>query len=84
MIYLCYELMIQQERDPIERVRKLILAHDFATAQELKVLFGLLRLPTIMFSKKKDYKPSQNVFLVDIEKKCITKAHGFEHTLLGR
>ncbi|CAN6170407.1 unnamed protein product [Urochloa humidicola] len=27
---------IRQERDPIERVRKLILAHDFATAQELK------------------------------------------------
>jgi TPP-dependent pyruvate/acetoin dehydrogenase alpha subunit len=26
-----------QERDPIERVRKLILAHDLATAQELKV-----------------------------------------------
>ena len=44
MIYLCYELMIKQERDPIERVRKLILAHDFATPQELKVLFGLLRL----------------------------------------
>jgi pyruvate dehydrogenase E1 component alpha subunit len=38
---------IRQERDPIERVRKLILAHDFATAQELKVLFGLLRLQTI-------------------------------------
>ncbi|CAL5037814.1 unnamed protein product [Urochloa decumbens] len=27
---------IRQERDPIERVRKLILSHDFATAQELK------------------------------------------------
>ncbi|CAD6336930.1 unnamed protein product [Miscanthus lutarioriparius] len=35
---------IRQERDPIERVRKLILAHDFATAQELKVLFRLLRV----------------------------------------
>ncbi|GJN00166.1 hypothetical protein PR202_ga17577 [Eleusine coracana subsp. coracana] len=29
---------IRQERDPIERVRKLLLAHDFATAQELKDL----------------------------------------------
>jgi pyruvate dehydrogenase E1 component alpha subunit len=27
---------IRQERDPIERVRKLLLDHDFATAQELK------------------------------------------------
>ncbi|GJN29154.1 hypothetical protein PR202_gb17351 [Eleusine coracana subsp. coracana] len=27
---------IRQERDPIERVRKLLLAHDFATTQELK------------------------------------------------
>lgn len=29
-----------QERDPIERVRKLILAHDIAAATELKVLLG--------------------------------------------
>jgi pyruvate dehydrogenase E1 component alpha subunit len=27
---------IRQERDPIERMRKLLLDHDFATAQELK------------------------------------------------
>lgn len=26
-----------QERDPIERIRKLILAHDIATEKELKV-----------------------------------------------
>jgi TPP-dependent pyruvate/acetoin dehydrogenase alpha subunit len=30
-------LQHHQERDPIERVRKLILAHDLATAAELKV-----------------------------------------------
>eukprot|EP01018_Ginkgo_biloba_P022804 Gb_33443 [translate_table: standard] len=29
---------VRQERDPIERVRKLILAHEIATADELKVL----------------------------------------------
>jgi TPP-dependent pyruvate/acetoin dehydrogenase alpha subunit len=30
-------LQYHQERDPIERVRKLLLAHDLATAAELKV-----------------------------------------------
>jgi pyruvate dehydrogenase E1 component alpha subunit len=33
-------VLLKQERDPIERVRKLILAHDFATPQELKVLLA--------------------------------------------
>jgi hypothetical protein len=28
-----------QERDPIERIRKLILAHDIAPASELKVMW---------------------------------------------
>lgn len=30
-------LKYHQERDPIERVRKLLLTHDLATAAELKV-----------------------------------------------
>jgi TPP-dependent pyruvate/acetoin dehydrogenase alpha subunit len=33
-------LKYHQERDPIERVRKLILAHDLATAAELKVQYS--------------------------------------------
>lgn len=28
---------VLQERDPVERIRKLILAHDLATEKELKV-----------------------------------------------
>ncbi|PNY03440.1 pyruvate dehydrogenase E1 component subunit alpha mitochondrial-like [Trifolium pratense] len=32
---------VRQERDPIERVRKLVLAHDISTEKELKV--GLRR-----------------------------------------
>lgn len=35
-MFLCFSL---QERDPIERVRKLLLAHDIAGEKELKVIF---------------------------------------------
>lgn len=43
-------LWYQQERDPIERVRKLILAHDLATPAELKVCMRLYWKLPVMFT----------------------------------
>ena len=49
-------LQCHQERDPIERVRKLILAHGLATAAELKVRDSFGNISSInVYSKPKWY-----------------------------
>lgn len=49
--------MINQERDPIERIRKLLLSHDLATEKDLKVSFNfsMMRL-CFKFSSKEGKK----------------------------
>jgi len=37
LVFQLIVLQYHQERDPIERVRKLLFTHDLATAAELKV-----------------------------------------------
>lgn len=50
------QVSLTQERDPIERIRKLILTHDLATTAELKVFHktcSIIFLKIMLFSRNK-------------------------------